>query len=125
MRVKVSATGMYTYPDLSALCGEPSFEDTTVDTLLNPTLIIDVLSPSTERYDRTEKFDHYRSIDSLREYVLVAQISMRVEHYQLKTNHWVYSAANAPEDRVVLPSIGCEITRRRLRKHEVPRLKKR
>src|SRR5262249_48729556 len=110
MRVKVSPTGMYTYPDLSALCGEPCFEDTIVDTLLNPSVIIEVLSRSTESYDRSEKFDHYRCVESLREYVLVAQSSMRVEHFELKTSQWVFSSATTPEERISLPSIGCEIS---------------
>jgi Uma2 family endonuclease len=110
MRVKVSPTGLYTYPDVSALCGEPRFEDSAVDTLINPSIIIEVLSPSTELYDRGEKFDHYRSIDSLREYLLVAQSSMRVDHFELKTGQWIFSAATTPEDRVALPSIGCEIS---------------
>ncbi len=65
MRVKVERTGMYTYPDVIALCEEPRFEDENVDTLLNPTVIIEVLSPSTERYDRGEKFAHYRRLESL------------------------------------------------------------
>jgi Uma2 family endonuclease len=68
MRVKVSETGMYTYPDLVAACGEPRFEDQAVDTLLNPVLIIEVLSDSTERHDRGAKFTHYRSVVSLKEY---------------------------------------------------------
>lgn len=73
MRVKVERTGIYTYPDVIGLCEEPRFEDENVDTLLNPTVIIEVLSPSTERCDRGEKFAHYRRLESLREYILVAQ----------------------------------------------------
>jgi Uma2 family endonuclease len=73
MRVKVSPTGMYTYPDDVAVCGEARFEDSHMDTLLNPTVIVEVLSGSTEAYDRGEKFAHYRRLESLREYVLVAQ----------------------------------------------------
>ena len=73
MRVKVGPTGLYTYPDLVAVCDTPRFEDAEVDTLLNPTVIIEVLSESTERYDRGDKFAHYRKIESLREYILVAQ----------------------------------------------------
>jgi Uma2 family endonuclease len=73
MRVKVSETGMYTYPDVVVACGTPAFEDAYVDTLLNPTVIIEVLSPSTEAYDRGEKFAHYRRLPSLREYLLIAQ----------------------------------------------------
>ena len=69
MRVRVTPTGLFTYPDVVAVCGEPKFLDDEFDTLLNPTLIIEVLSPSTAEYDRQDKFEHYRSLDSLREYV--------------------------------------------------------
>jgi Uma2 family endonuclease len=72
MRVKVSETGLYAYPDVVVVCGEPRFEDEHLDTLLNPTVIVDVLSPSTEAYDRGEKFAQYRKLASLREYVLIA-----------------------------------------------------
>ena len=82
MRVKIAPTGTYTYPDVITVCGEPRFEDPFVDTLLNPTLIVEVLSTSTEAYDRGEKFAQYRSLDSLREYMLVAQNKSRVEHYR-------------------------------------------
>jgi Uma2 family endonuclease len=60
MRVKVTSTGLYTYPDVVVVCGEPKFEDEYIDTLLNPTLIVEVLSSSTELYDRGKKFGHYR-----------------------------------------------------------------
>ena len=73
MRVHIPATGLYTYPDIAALCGEPEFEDDQCDTLLNPRIIIAVLSSSTEAYDRGAKFVHYRSITSLQAYVLIAQ----------------------------------------------------
>jgi Uma2 family endonuclease len=72
MRVLVSATGLYTYPDIVAVCDERRFEDSEVDTLLNPNLIVEVLSPSTETYDRGKKFAHYRRLESLGEYVMVA-----------------------------------------------------
>ena len=69
MRVRVTATGLYTYPDVVVVCGEPRFLDDTFDTLLNPTVIIEVLSESTEAYDRGQKFEQYRSLESLAEYV--------------------------------------------------------
>src|SRR5258708_7680372 len=68
MRLKVSRTGLYTYPDLSVVCGTPQLEDDHQDTLLNPTLIIEVLSPSTESYDRGKKFQHYRTVETLPNY---------------------------------------------------------
>jgi len=73
VRVHIPATGLYTYPDIAVVCGEPRFEDGELDTLLNPTLLIEVLSPSTEGYDRGKKAAHYRTLDSLREYVLVSR----------------------------------------------------
>jgi Uma2 family endonuclease len=81
MRVRVKRTGLYTYPDVTVVCGEPEFDDELEDILLNPTLLIEVLSPSTEPYDRGKKFEHYRRITFLREYLLVAQDRCRVEQY--------------------------------------------
>ena len=79
MRVRIPATGLYTYPDVVVVCGEPQFEDDHVDTLLNPIVLIEVLSPSTERSDRGEKFTRYRMLESLQEYVLVSQDKPQVE----------------------------------------------
>jgi Uma2 family endonuclease len=110
MRVKVSPTGIYTYPDVVAVCGEPRFEDAHVDTLLNPTVIVEVLSGSTEAYDRGEKFAHYRRIESLREYVLVAQDKIRIEHYRRDGEEWVLSEISDPEGILHLPSIDCQVS---------------
>jgi Uma2 family endonuclease len=81
MRVKVSGTGLYTYPDVIILCGPPQLEDAELDTLLNPQVIIEVLSDSTERYDRGAKFRHYKQVASLQEYVLVAQDEPACDRY--------------------------------------------
>ena len=81
MRVKVSAAGLYTYPDVIVVCDEPHFDDSYFDMLLNPTVLIEVLSPSTAAYDRGEKFRRYQYLDSLCEYVLISQDSVCVEHY--------------------------------------------
>lgn len=81
LRVKVSATGLYTYPDLLVVRGEPQLEDRHLDTLLNPRCIIEIISESTESYDRGTKFACYRTIESLQEYVLIAQDRPRVERY--------------------------------------------
>ena len=81
MRVKISPTGLYAYPDVTVVCGDAQVEDTQQDTLLNPTLIVEVLSESTEAYDRGSKFAHYRKLASLLEYVLIAQTKSHVEHY--------------------------------------------
>lgn len=81
MRVKVSKTGLYTYPDVVVVCGQPDLEDAHGDTLLNPKVIVEVLSESTEQYDRGKKFRHYRQIASLQEYVLVAHDRPLVESF--------------------------------------------
>ena len=81
MRIKVSAAGLYTYPDCGVVCGEPEFFGDRQDVLLNPLLIVEVLSPSTEGYDRGKKFELYRTIASFREYLLVHQDRRHVEHY--------------------------------------------
>lgn len=112
MRVKVSPTGMYTYPDLVAVCGEPRFEDSNLDTLLNPVVIVEVLSESTEAYDRGEKFAHYRRLDSLREYVLVAQGKMRVEHYRREGEQWILTEISGEDGVLELPSIDCRVALR-------------
>ena len=82
MRVQTSADDAYFYPDVVVVCGQQAFEDDGLDTLLNPIVIVEVLSPSTEAYDSGEKFRRYQQLASLREYVLVAQDSVRVEHYR-------------------------------------------
>lgn len=110
MRVKVSHTGLYTYPDVVAVCGEPRFEDGHVDTLLNPTLIVEVLSESTEGYDRGEKFSHYRRLESMREYVLVAQDRVRVEHFARQGEHWMLAEISDPDGVLALPSLDCTVS---------------
>jgi Uma2 family endonuclease len=111
LRVKVSANGLYTYPDLTIVCGPVDVEDEQADVLLNPTLIIEVLSPGTERYDRGKKFDLYRELDSLKEYVLISQDQYRVEQF-LRGNgsEWGYRVAFKEDDIVEFPSVGCSIS---------------
>ncbi|HKQ51516.1 MAG TPA: Uma2 family endonuclease, partial [Pyrinomonadaceae bacterium] len=106
MRVKVSATGLYTYPDVVVVCGEQKFEDAHVDTLLNPTLIVEVLSASTAAYDRGQKFAHYRGIESLREYVLVSQDECKAEHFAKQSDRqWLQTVVQSLEAEVNLDSI--------------------
>lgn len=89
-RVHVESTGLYTYPDVVVVCGAPRFHPRDKDTLLNPTLLVEVLSPSTEAYDRGAKAAHYRSVSSLSEYVLVYQDEPHVEHYRrIETGQWL------------------------------------
>ena len=79
MRVRIPSPMSYTYPDVVVVCDEPRFEDDVFDTLLNPTVLVEVLSPSTEAYDRDRKFSRYRQIASLQEYILVSQDKFCVE----------------------------------------------
>lgn len=115
MRVKVSETGMYTYPDIVAACESPAFEDAAVDTLLNPVLIIEVLSDSTERYDRGAKFLHYRTLPSLQDYLLVAQDECRVEHYARQAgNRWLLTEYRDLDDSLDLESVDCQLRLREM-----------
>jgi Uma2 family endonuclease len=111
MRVRVSPTGLYTYPDVVVVYGEPQFADAQLDTLLNPTLIVEVLSPSTEDYDRGTKFEHYRTLTSLQEYLLVAQDRCHVVHYTRQAdNTWVLAETTRRDDQIFLPSVACHLS---------------
>jgi Uma2 family endonuclease len=93
MRVKVNRTGLYTYPDIVVVRDEPQFEDKVLDTFLNPRVVVEVLSDSTEKYDRGTKFAHYRQLPSILEYVLVAQDRPLLERYVRQTDDtWVLTA---------------------------------
>ncbi len=109
MRVKTNPTGSYFYPDVVVVCGKPRFEDNVFDTLLNPILIVEVLSPSTEAFDRGEKFAHYQELRSLQEYILVSQDRMRVEHHRLIETLWVGKTFEVPNDVLKFNSIQCEL----------------
>ncbi|MYC77005.1 Uma2 family endonuclease [Candidatus Poribacteria bacterium] len=109
MRVKVTEIDSYFYPDVVVVCGEPIPEDNVFDTLLNPTLIVEVLSPSTEVYDRGEKFEHYQQIASLKDYILISQDKVHVEHYCRQGSKWMRSEFRELEDILSLLSIHCEL----------------
>jgi Uma2 family endonuclease len=110
MRVRVSATGLYTYPDVIAVCGDRRFLDGQKDTLLNPGLLVEVLSPSTEAYDRGRKFEQYKSIESLREYLLVASDRMHADLYARQADgRWLLTSADSPEDSLTLESVGAQL----------------
>jgi Uma2 family endonuclease len=109
MRVSIPSVKSYFYPDIGVVCEEPRFEDDVFDTLLNPKVIVEVLSPSTEAYDRGEKFVHYRQLQSLQEYILVSQDKVRVEHYFRQTQQWVLTDFQQLEQQLPLPSIQCEL----------------
>jgi Uma2 family endonuclease len=110
MRVLVNATGLYTYPDVAAVCGEPQFLDETRDTLLNPSLIVEVLSPSTEIYNRIRKFEHYRSVESVSEYLMLASERVSAELYTRQPDgHWLLTFAGRLEDSLDLQSVGAHL----------------
>lgn len=110
IRVKVKESGLYTYPDLSVVCGEQQFEDDELDTLLNPTLIIEILSESTENYDRGIKFVNYRQINSIQEYILVSQKNIKIEKYiRQGESKWLLTEEGNPEKSIELSSIGCSL----------------
>jgi len=110
LRVRVSRTGLHTYPDVIVVCGAPQFADDHKDTLLNPTLIVEVFSKSTKDYDRGEKFEQYRAIESFKEYVLIAQDKHHAEHFLRQSdNTWLFSETNQLEDAIELNSIGCNL----------------
>jgi len=111
MRVRVKPTGLYTYtyPDVVVACGKPRFEDAQVDVLLNPTVIFEVLFSATEAYDRDRgaKFAHYRDLDSLQEYVLIAQDRMWIEHFARMGRQWLLTVFSHPDEVLALSSIEC------------------
>lgn len=107
LRVKVEATGLFTYPDVTVVCGAQRFLDSEEDTLLNPVLIIEVLSDSTEAYDRGKKFEHYRQIPTCREYVLISQKEPRLEQFIRQPNReWTLKEAAGMAAEVKLASLG-------------------
>jgi Uma2 family endonuclease len=112
MRVKAAQTLSYHYPDIAVVCGTPQFEDAYVDTLLNPTVLIEVLSPSTEAYDRGGKFSHYRKIATLREYLLVIQDQPGIERYVRQGDVWILTETVGLDASVPLESIDCVLSLR-------------
>ena len=111
MRVLVDTARSYAYryPDVVVACEAPRFEDDVFDTLLNPTVIVEVLSPSTAARDRGEKFDDYRQLASLQEYVLVAQKEVRVSHYLRQGSQWILSELRERDEVLRLMSIHCAL----------------
>jgi Uma2 family endonuclease len=109
MRVRISKS-VYTYPDVSAVCDAPRFEDDQQDTLVNPVLLVEVLSPSTEKYDREGKFEHYRQLSSLKDYVLITQSYPRIELYARQSDDsWLWRQVTDPVGGLELPSVGCTL----------------
>ncbi len=110
MRVKVSPTGLYTYPDLVVVCGRPRFEDKELDTLLNPTVIVEILSKSTEAYDRGEKFAQYRTLDTLVDYLLVSQDRPLIERFTRQPDGgWLLTESAGLDAVMPIESIQCQL----------------
>lgn len=107
VRVKVSETGVYTYPDVVIVCGEKELDESAdVDTLVNPIVLVEILSDSTETYDRTTKWAHYRQIDSLREYLLISQKEYHVEHFSRQgKSSWGYQVYESTTATISLPGV--------------------
>jgi Uma2 family endonuclease len=106
LRVKATMFHSYRYPDIAIVCGEPKFLDETFDTLVNPIILIEVLSSTTEKEDRGKKLLEYRQIESLQEYLLISQESPQIERYlRQKGNDWLYSEVSGLESKITLPSI--------------------
>lgn len=109
-RVK-TLSGLSTYPDLSVVCGERHFNEDRPRALLNPTALFEVLSPSTEAYDRGDKFHHYRSLPSLQEYVLISSNRQRLEYFRrLPNDNWHIAVLDDPDSALEMPALGCRLT---------------
>ena len=110
MRVKVDFSGLYAYPDVVVVCGKPQFEDRNLDTLLNPTVLIEILSESTAAYDRGSKAEHYRTLSTLSDYLLIDQSTVHVEHYRRQTeDEWLLTEHRSLEAVLMLDSIACHL----------------
>ena len=110
LRVQIQATGLYTYPDATIVCGEQIFDDDHRDTLLNPTVIVEVLSDSTEKYDRGKKSNHYRQIASLKELILIAQDRPQVERFTRQPNgDWLFHEQKELSAEFELKSLGISV----------------
>ena len=116
-RVRISSA-MYTYPDISVVCGKPLLADENQDALLNPVVIVEVLSPSTEKYDRGVKLQHYRTIATLQDYILVDQGQIWIEQYTRQENKlWTLRDYVSLEEELIISSIGLAIPLQRIYDH--------
>ena len=110
MKVRAGEAGLYADPDLAIVCGEAIFHDKHRDVLLNPTVIFEVLSRSTQAYDRSEKFERYKLIETLRDYVLVSQDRPRLEHFSRQPDDtWSHAELDGPDAALLLDSINCRV----------------
>lgn len=110
LKLRIESTGLYAYPDLSVVCGEPQLETNCGDVLLNPVLLIEVLSDSTEAYDRGKKFEHYRTIPSLKHYVLIAQDRHSIDCFSRKPDgSWHLASCQVLDGKVELEAIDSQL----------------
>ena len=110
LKVRVPNSKKFFYPDVSVVCGETEFADDARDVILNPILVVEVLSESTAAFDRGKKFQSYQQMESLQEYLLVAQDEYVVEHYLRQENdHWLYTKVTGLEEAIILPTLKCQI----------------
>ncbi len=110
MRLKIQEADKFVYPDVMVVCGEERFLDDRQDTILNPTVIVEILSDSTEAYDRGSKFAHYRRLDSLKEYVLISQTEQRIEKFlRNESGYWLLSETDENIPEIILESIDCKL----------------
>ena len=106
LRIRIEAFGLYTYPDMSIVCDDLKYYKDRTDTIVNPVVIIEALSPGTESYDRGEKFAFYREIPALQEYLLILSAKMQVEHYRRQeSGQWLLTVYNKPDDLVLIESV--------------------
>jgi Uma2 family endonuclease len=110
LRIKVPASGLYAYPDCSVICGDLQYADSQPDVILNPLVIVEVLSPSTEGYDRGKKFELYRAIVAFREYLIIHQDRRHVEHYSRQDDaSWLLRDYAGPNDVVTIARLNIQI----------------
>jgi Uma2 family endonuclease len=111
MRIRTQRRKHYMYPDATIVCGTPIFDDEHQDTIVNPVVIIEVLSPSTEQYDRGRKFQAYRSLPSFQEYLLISQNAIRIEHFARQNDiMWLMTEYTKPEQVITLASVPCTLS---------------
>ncbi len=109
LRIQADADKVYYYPDVVVVCGRPEYRDSRRDTVTNPLVIVEVLSPATRNYDRGDKFAHYRRLDSLREYILIDQEACHVEHFVRKEGIWEFSEIDDFQKCLVIPTLDITI----------------
>lgn len=116
MKVRTSTASLFSYPDLTIICGEPIFHDRKKDVVVNPCVIFEVLSPSTEKYDRSKKFQRYcMGNETFTDYVLISQETALVEHFHRNENgSWTYENYNDLMDVLRLDDIELELALERL-----------